>query len=67
MEVMGLPRKPLRVAGVGFIDAIIDAPLEGNFTISRTMVGRDPLATVATNGRFDYDENPVKWRYILWG
>lgn len=55
----GITEKPLRVAGVGFIDAIIDAPLEGNFTISRTMVGRDPLATVATNGRFDYDENPV--------
>ena len=40
----GISERPIRVAGVGFIDALVDQPLEGNFSISRKMVSRDPLA-----------------------
>lgn len=55
----GIAEKPVRVAGVGFIDALIDAPLEGNFSISRTMVSRDPLLDVNSIGKYTFDENEI--------
>lgn len=55
----GINENPLRVAGVGFVDALIEAPLEGNFTISRDMVSRDPLIETNSLGRYTYDEDYV--------
>lgn len=52
----GIAEKPVRVAGVGFIDALIDAPLQGNFSISRTMVSADPLLEVNALGKYIFDE-----------
>jgi len=50
---------PIKVAGVGFIDAFPDAPLQGNFRISRKMVSRDPLLPLSPGGKFLYDENEI--------
>ena len=33
----GISESPVKVAGVGFIDALVESPLEGNFSISRKM------------------------------
>lgn len=55
----GIKETPVRVAGVGFIDAFPDAPLEGNFTISRKMVSRDPLLTISPGGTYLYDEQEI--------
>jgi len=55
----GITENPVRVAGVGFIDAFPDAPLEGNFRISRTMVSRDPLAELSPGGKYLYDEHEI--------
>ena len=55
----GIAEKPVRVAGVGFIDALIDAPLEGNISISRTMVSRDPLLEVNSIGKYTFDEDEI--------
>ena len=55
----GITESPVRVAGVGFIDAFPDAPLEGNFSISRKMVGRDPLLKLTPAGDFRYDEHEI--------
>ena len=48
----GINEKPIKVAGVGFIDALVDGPMEGTFSISRKMVSTDPL--LATNVVGDY-------------
>jgi hypothetical protein len=55
----GISERPIRVAGVGFIDAFVDAPLEGNFTISRKMVSRDPILDLNVLGQYNYDENEI--------
>ena len=55
----GIREKPVRVAGVGFIDAIVDAPLEGNFSISRKMVGTDPLLEKDILGKYLFDEQEI--------
>ena len=55
----GISEKPIRVAGVGFVDALVNAPLEGNFTISRKMVSRDPLIEFDSLGKYTYDENEI--------
>lgn len=55
----GITENPVRVAGVGFIDAFPDAPLEGNFKISRQMVGRDPLLKLSPAGTYLYDEQEI--------
>ena len=55
----GISEKPIRVAGVGFIDAFVDAPLEGNFSISRKMVSRDPLLALDSIGDYLYNEQEV--------
>ena len=52
----GISEKPVRAAGVGFIDALIDAPLQGNLSIERTMVGADPLIELDGFGNYIYDE-----------
>jgi len=52
----GISEKPIRVAGVGFIDAMSNAPLQGNFSINRKMVGKDPLLATDANGKYIYDE-----------
>lgn len=53
----GINEKPLKIAGVGFVDALIESPLEGNFSISRDMVSRDPLIQVNSIGKYTYDED----------
>ena len=53
----GINEKPLKIAGVGFVDALIESPLEGNFSISRDMVSKDPLIQVNSIGKYTYDED----------
>ena len=55
----GISEKPVRVAGVGFVDAIVDSPLEGNFSINRKMVGRDPLLETNSLGKYIFDEQEI--------
>tara|TARA_Y100000114_G_scaffold157029_1_gene186652 strand:- start:3223 stop:4104 length:882 start_codon:yes stop_codon:yes gene_type:complete len=55
----GISEKPVRVAGVGFVDALIDSPLQGNFSINRAMVGHDPLLE-AKNGRYIFEEQEIE-------
>ena len=55
----GISEKPIRVAGVGFIDALIDAPLEGNFSLSRKMVSSDPLLELNSIGKYKFDEEEI--------
>lgn len=55
----GITEKPVRVAGVGFIDALIDAPLQGNFSINRVMVSRDPLLELNSIDKFKFDEDEI--------
>lgn len=56
----GISEKPVRVAGVGFIDAKIDGPLEGNFSINRKMVSKDPLLDVDYVGQYILDEQEIE-------
>lgn len=56
----GISEKPVRVAGVGFIDALIESPLQGNFSISRRMVGADPLIEKNSQGKYIYDEAQIE-------
>ena len=55
----GINEKPIRVAGVGFIDAVPNAPLQGNFSINRKMVGKDPLLETNSLGKYIYDEAEI--------
>jgi hypothetical protein len=55
----GINEQPIKVAGVGFVDALINGPLEGNFSISRKMVGRDPLLSTDSLGSYEYDEQEI--------
>ena len=55
----GINEKPIRVAGVGFIDAVPNAPLQGNFSINRKMVGKDPLIEINSLGKYIYDEAEI--------
>ena len=55
----GISEQPLRIAGVGFVDALIESPLEGNFSISRDMVSRDPLVELNSIDKYTYDEDFV--------
>ena len=55
----GISEKPIRVAGVGFIDAMSDAPLQGNFSINRKMVGADPLLEKNSLGKYLFDEQEI--------
>tara|TARA_B110000305_G_scaffold165102_1_gene182578 strand:+ start:2878 stop:3918 length:1041 start_codon:yes stop_codon:yes gene_type:complete len=52
----GISEKPIKVAGVGFIDALINSPLEGSFSLSRSMVSSDPLLELNSQGKYKYDE-----------
>jgi hypothetical protein len=54
----GISERPIRVAGVGFIDALVNQPLEGNFSISRKMVSRDPLLALDGDS-YAYDEQEI--------
>lgn len=54
----GISEKPVRVAGVGFIDATIDRPLQGNFSINRKMVSADPLIE-KSGSQYLYDEQEI--------
>jgi len=56
----GISEKPVRVAGVGFVDALIESPLQGNFSISRRMVGADPLIEKNSQGKYIYDEAQIE-------
>ena len=56
----GISEKPVRVAGVGFIDATIDSPLEGNFTVNRKMVSTDPLLETNSLGQYILDEQEIE-------
>ena len=55
----GINEKPIRVAGVGFIDAVPNAPLQGNFSVNRKMVGKDPLLETDSQGKYIYDEAEI--------
>ena len=55
----GISEKPVRVAGVGFIDATIDSPLQGNFSINRKMVSTDPLLSTNSLGQYTLDEQEI--------
>jgi hypothetical protein len=55
----GISEKPVNVAGVGFIDALPNSPLEGNFSISRKMVGKDPFLNTNSVGKYDFDEQEI--------
>ena len=55
----GISERPIKVAGVGFIDALVDAPMEGNFSISRKMVSSDPLLKLNVIGDYLYDEDYI--------
>ena len=55
----GISEKPVRVAGVGFIDATIDSPLEGNFSINRKMVSTDALLSTNSLGQYTLDEQEI--------
>lgn len=54
-----ITEKPVRVAGVGFIDALVDSPLEGSIRFSRKMVSRDPLLDTNVNGRHAFNEQEM--------
>ena len=56
----GISEKPVRVAGVGFIDATIDSPLKGNFSIARKMVSADPLLETNSLGQYILDEQEIE-------
>jgi hypothetical protein len=56
----GISEKPVRVAGVGFIDATIDSPLQGNFSINRKMVSTDPLLSTNSFGQYILDEQEIE-------
>lgn len=49
-------QKPINIAGVGFVDALIDSPMVGNFSISRLMTGPDPLLEKDVLGKYKFDE-----------
>ena len=55
----GISEKPVRIAGVGFVDALIESPLQGNFSVSRRMVGSDPLLETNSLGKYVYDEAEI--------
>jgi len=55
----GISERPIKVAGVGFIDALVDSPMEGNFSISRKMVSSDPLLKLNVIGDYLYDEDYI--------
>ena len=55
----GINESPVKIAGVGFVDALINSPLEGNFSISRDMVSRDPLVELDSLGKYKYDEDYI--------
>jgi hypothetical protein len=55
----GISEKAIKVAGVGFIDALIQRPLEGNFSISRQMVSLDPLLETNALGKYSFDEDDI--------
>lgn len=55
----GISEKSVKVAGVGFVDALIESPLEGNFSVNRKMVSNDPLLAVNEVGKYTYDEQEI--------
>ena len=55
----GISESPVKVAGVGIIDELVESPLEGNFSISRKMVSSDPLIEYDALGNFTFDENEI--------
>lgn len=56
----GISETPVRIAGVGFVDAMISQPLQGNFNISRKMVSHDPLLELNSVGKYKYDEEEIE-------
>lgn len=55
----GITERPIKVAGVGFIDAFVEGPTEGTFSISRQMVSRDPLLTLTPSENYAYDDTYI--------
>jgi hypothetical protein len=55
----GISEKPVKIAGVGFVDALIEGPLEGNFSVNRKMVSNDPLLAANSVGKYTYDEQEI--------
>lgn len=55
----GISESPVRIAGVGFVDALLERPLQGNFKVSRKMVSRDPLLDINSVGKYKFDEEEI--------
>ena len=51
-----ISEKPIKVAGAGMVDAVVDSPLQGNFNITRKMVCADPFLEKNILGKYEYDE-----------
>lgn len=49
-------QKPINIAGVGFVDSIVNSPMVGNFSISRKMTGADPLLAKNSLNKYRFDE-----------
>ena len=55
----GINEKPIKVAGVGFIDALVDGPMEGTFSVSRKMVSADPILETNVIGEYRFDKEYI--------
>lgn len=56
----GLTEKAIKVAGLGFVDAFPNSSLQGNFNITRKMIGSDPIYQYrkgAIDGAILYENN----------
>lgn len=49
-------QKAINIAGVGFVDSIVNSPMVGNFSISRKMTGADPLLVKNSLNKYRFDE-----------
>ena len=52
-----ISEKAINVAGIGFVDSIVNAPMQGDFSFNRKMVSFDPILRTNSIGKYLYDEN----------
>lgn len=52
----GISEKPIKLAGVGFVDALVDSPLQANVSVNRKMVSTDPLLEKNFLDEYLFDE-----------
>ena len=46
----GIQERPMNVVGYGYVNHILDAPLQGNFTIDRVLINEDGLLNFTGDG-----------------